>query len=95
MLVLLHVEGLERVPSMLESLLQALEAVKNRQLIIAFALAGVSILQQLALVRLEQTERVVCVEFEDDYHESAHQEAGVRHLLGTLAAGVVVNLGWS
>lgn len=80
---------------MLESLLQALEAVKNRQLIVAFALAGVSILQQLALVRLEQTERVVCVEFEDDDHESAHQEAGVRHLLGTLAAGVVVNLGWS
>jgi hypothetical protein len=56
MLVLLDVKSPEVVPSVLQGLLQTLEAVHDCEFIVAFAFAGVTVVKQMALVVLEQAE---------------------------------------
>mgnify|MGYP001610675500 CR=1 FL=1 len=49
-LVLLHIEGLEVVPLVLDALLQALQAVQDRALVVALALGGIAEWHELAVV---------------------------------------------
>lgn len=92
-LVLLNIKSFEAIPAMAQGLLQSLQTVQNGQLVVALALAGVSVVKQLALVGSEKVERVLSLKLEDYDHESAHQEASIRHLLWACAASVVVDLG--
>lgn len=57
-LVLLHIESLEIVPSMFKGFLEALQTVKDSALIVAFTFASVTIVQQLARVGPEQAKRM-------------------------------------
>ena len=90
-LVLLHVEGLERVPVELDRVFQALQTLEKRALIQAVSFGGVSVRFEEPMVR---PEHVVCFlrgALEDDYHESAHQERSVDHLVGFFGRAVVEN----
>ena len=52
-LVLLDIESLEIVPPVLDALLESLQAVKYRALVVAFALGGVTEWHELPVVRFE------------------------------------------
>lgn len=79
MLVLLDIEGLEVIPAVLKSFLKPLKAMNNFAFIIALTFAGISIVQQLAVIVLKKTERMLSIEFKDDYHKCTHQKASIRH----------------
>ena len=91
MLVLLHVEGVVVVPAERDRELQPLEAVQIDAFVRACSHRGVSVGQELVLVRSEGGPRVVSCLLEYNDHESTHQECGVC-LLCIVKTRVVVNL---
>ena len=80
MLVLTSIEGLEVVPSELDGLLEALEAVQDGALVVAVAAASIPKRAQVRTVLLELTESLLSVHLEDNDHERAHQVGGVGEL---------------
>lgn len=91
MLILLNVEGLEVVPAVLKGFLKPLKAVDDLALVIALTLAGIAIVQQLAVVGLKQAKRMLSVKFKDNDHECAHQKARIRHLSRASTACIMIN----
>jgi len=90
-LVLLDVEGLERVPVKLNCILEALKTLEQSALVQAVSFRGVSVRFEESMVR---PEHVVCFfssALEDDYHESTHQERSVYHLVGLFRRAVMEN----
>lgn len=59
--VLLHVEGFKVVPIAFNCFLKPLQAVEHCALVVAFAFAGITVMQQLVLVLLKQRERMFSV----------------------------------
>ena len=90
-LVLTCVEGLEVVPSELDGLLKAIQAVWNSHLVVAVTTAGISERAQVRCVILELAESLLSVHLENDDHEGAHEVGGVGEFDIVSGLGVVVD----
>ena len=90
-LVLLHVERLEVVPAVFDGFLQTLQAVQDSALVVTLALASISVRLKKLVVVFELSKCLLSVNFQDNNHECAHQEAGICHLGSVSAHRVVIN----
>ena len=72
-LVLARIKRFEVVPSKLDGLLETLEAVLNRAVVVAVTAAGISERTQVGVVLLELAVGLLGIHLEDDDHECAHQ----------------------
>ena len=90
-LVLTRIEGLEVVPSELDGLLEALEAVQDGALVVAVTAACIPKRSQVRTVLLELTESLLSVHLEDNDHECTHQVGGVGEFDIISGLRVVVN----
>ena len=88
-LVLASVERLEVVPSKSDSLLEAIQAVRNGAVVVAVATAGVAEGLEVGLVDLELAEGLLGIHLEDNNHESTHEVGRVSDL-GELSALCIV-----
>lgn len=89
-LVLLHVERAEVVPSEAHSILKSLQAVKQSAIVEALTLGRVSVVAEKRVVWLELGVGVLRLHFEDDDHEGAHQEGTIHDLVSRVRRGAVV-----
>jgi hypothetical protein len=76
-LIFLDIECLEVVPIVFDSLLETLQAVKDRAFIVAFSLRGISEWLEHALILLELIESFLSTHLQDDYHKGSHQEGSI------------------
>ena len=91
MLVFFRIECLEVVPAEADTFLESFETVKDCTFIEALAFAGVSEGLEIWMVDFELFVGLLRIHFEDNNHEGAHQEAGVRDLGIVRAATVVID----
>jgi hypothetical protein len=93
MLIFASIKGLEVVPSESHCVFEALKAMQNGALILTRATTGISVVVQVGLVLLEDSEGGVGVHLEDDNHEGTHQVGRIRQLGKICRASVVVDPG--
>ena len=91
MLVFFRIECLEVVPAEANTFLESFKAVKDCAFVEAITFAGISERLEIWLVDSELFVCLFRVHFEDNNHEGAHQEAGVRDLGIVRAATVVID----
>lgn len=86
--VLLDIEGLEVVPVVLDALVQPLQAVQYRALVVAVALGSIAEGDEVLLVLSEHLECFKGVLLQHDDHEGTHEEGRIGQLVGLVAAVV-------
>ena len=91
MLILLNIKSCVVIPPERNCVLKSLETVQIYAFVGASSHSGVSIGQELILVRLEGSPGLICTLLEDYDHERAHKEGSVG-LFGVIKRSVVVNL---
>lgn len=89
MLILACVELVVLIPTLSDGEFETLKAVEHCALVVAIALAGIAEGLQRTVVFSENFIGLTRLHFEDDQHESAHQEAGICQL-GWVVTGAVV-----
>ena len=87
-LVLLDIESLEIVPPVLDALLEPLQAVQYRALVVALALGGVTERDELPVVGLEGVKCFLRGQLQNDDHERAHQIGGICEFVRPIRAVV-------
>jgi len=78
-LVFLNVESSEVVPVEFNCVFQSLENLEQRTIVEAITFGGISVMLEKLVVWLELFPCIVSLHFQNNYHESAHQESSVDH----------------
>lgn len=89
-LVFLHVERAEVVPSKAHGVLKALQAVEEGAVVEALALGSISVVAENGVVGLKLGVCVLCLHLEDDYHERTHQEGAIYDFVSRIGRRAVM-----
>jgi len=88
-LILLDVERFEVVPLKLDGILETLEALQQCAIIEAISLACIAVRLEKVVIRSEHAIGLLGCTLEDYYHEGAHKERTVHHLVRLVRSAVV------